>query len=657
MDKIHIQFKESDYKIYHGYCSKYFESHDTLRKQSIHAFLDLYEKGIIPVEEQDISTARSILQAKCEDIRRSSARIPTNDDAPAISHLKACSDLLVFCNDVEKIFRILTKQPVGANYLMILGTFSRILDENQVAFSPESYRVDADSIEALARPLADCIRERIGPDRHWRSVLRELTFIAARFNHLHAEHRFDLDVTMVVAPFVISRFYKDVDSREILSALPAIFEESDLEEFEAFLDRTPDAPSTVQSSDIDWNAIIPPLKVLTDAMATQRGHGSRDLPRTPEATLLITSYGLLDSGTGSLSTQPDLTPMIPPADGVRRLDVTVSPYATTQVTAPVRSGDAPGIVKESPYGSLAKYPVKQYMPVIIGIAVIIIFIVGTLMITTGGNLMGGNSSSGGKSVGGNTSGWNLFGDANSTGWNWFGFWNNTNATMSIKKNTTPTKATVTKPPKVTAKPTTKVTIKVTATPAPKAYSSTEVGNHLLEIAFGPTNSKIVKANKSLMSISLSGSSSDSDIDRLNTFIETFNLYSATTKIATNLNVMGKGDIPLVFMPDEGLAQINPDLIVVQYRDVTTGAHYLVVTHEKTYINSDLNGVARNRWLLRGVLVNMGFYGETVKYPDSLFYAEITPAMEPSMIDWKAIQLMYGTKVNMGMTKAQVKALY
>ena len=58
MKKIQIQFNESDYKVYHNYCLKYYQVHDTARRQSIHAFLDLYEKNLLIVEEQDIRPAR-----------------------------------------------------------------------------------------------------------------------------------------------------------------------------------------------------------------------------------------------------------------------------------------------------------------------------------------------------------------------------------------------------------------------------------------------------------------------------------------------------------------------------------------------------------------------------------------------------------------------
>ena len=70
MEKIQIQFNESDYKVYYDYCLKYYRVHDDVRKQSVHAFLDLFEKGIIPVEAQDIRQARQFLAGKCDDLKK-----------------------------------------------------------------------------------------------------------------------------------------------------------------------------------------------------------------------------------------------------------------------------------------------------------------------------------------------------------------------------------------------------------------------------------------------------------------------------------------------------------------------------------------------------------------------------------------------------------
>jgi hypothetical protein len=77
---------------------------------------------------------------------------------------------------------------------------------------------------------------------------------------------------------------------------------------------------------------------------------------------------------------------------------------------------------------------------------------------------------------------------------------------------------------------------------------------------------------------------------------------------------------------------------------------------KTYIDSDLTGNQRDYWTLRALLYNLGFTGETSKYPDSLFYAGSTNATQLSTIDWDALQLMYGSKITNGMSKSSVRGI-
>ncbi len=628
MEKIQIQFTESDYKIYHYYCLRYYQVHDPVRKQSLHAFLDLFEKGIIPVKEQDIRQARQFLSGKCDDLKKEHDGTSGEGEKTTLLQMRICSDLLLLCEDLEKIYRLIQKQGVVANYLMILGTFSKVIEENKNLQLSGIYDLDSDVIESLARPLVTAIRMRLGTDRHWRSVLRELTFIAARFNQRSYEPRFDLDIIQLVAPVVVSHFNKDVQTREILSVLPSYLEESELEEFEAFLNRTPDLLKDYQEGDIDWDAIHEPLEVVASAVAAQRDQWSQGRLKISDYYSLVPPKGTQSPDSelypaGAISpSQPDLLQ----AMGSRTFDVAVSP----DLPAPVV--DTPVVYPPSDFVSdmvALKPRIKPFMPVIIGVAVILLFIVGTAFI--------------------------------SGEWDFLG--NTTNSTTgALKTTTSTTKATATPTPKATtAKPTatptpTATTAKPTAPPTPtlQSYSSADIGNHLVEIAFGPDNSGIQKPNKSLVAVSCSGTYTDSDVVLLNNFISQFNDYSSTTKISHNVEFGGLGDIPLNFLPADSLNQIKVDATTSVYKDAQTGTYYFIRTNEKTYVNSDLKGDERKRWILRAALFNLGFLGESAKYSDSLFYAGTNKATQLSAIDLKALQLMYGRKITIGMTKSTVK---
>lgn len=618
MEKIQIQFNESDYTTYHDYCLKYYQVRDTGRRQAIHAFLELYTKGILIVEEQDLRPALRFLTEKCNELKVEKERAAGGDAAVA-TRARLCFDLLAFLDDLEKIYRLIKKQGIVPNYVMLLATFSNVIEEMRDAAAVGLYDVDRTLIEALATPLAGMIRKRLGTNRQWQSVLKELSFIATRFCQKFPEPAFDAEIVQLVAPSVVAHFNKDVAVKEIFAALSACYEECELEEFESLLNRTPEALKYDQEADIGWDAITEPLRKVSAEVIRQRERLAREASTLADPALLMA----LGSGGDDRPTPAVSSPLGKPVlHGGKTFDIAVTADGSTQVESPIKAyplADEP--VKSPDFGAL-----KPYVPLIIGFAIIVLFIAGTMF---------------------------LSGD-------WVPFGNTTNATSTGQKNVTVAKttakpaATTAKPAATTAKPAA-TTAKPTATPTAKVYSASDIGNHLLDIAFGPDNSKLEKSNKTLISLSISGSYSDSDVQHLKEFIDDFNVNSATTKLSTNLNLQGQGDIPIFFIPEEGLLQVDTNSRTDEFRDTDTGKYYIITTTEKVYVNSDLSGAARKKWLVRSALTKMGFLGETYKYTDSIFYTNANSAIEPNSIDWKAVQLMFGKKITWGMTKAQVKS--
>jgi len=625
MNKIQIQFKESDYKIYHDYCLRYFQVQDIVRKQSIHALLDLYEKGVIAIGEQDLRPARQFLSERCSDLKKDRNGSHDEGDSTMLLQMRVCSDLLLLLDDLEKIFRLLNKRGVVANYVMILATFSKVIDENRNSQVVDRYDLDSGMIESLARPLAEIIRLRLGTDRDWRSVVRALTYIAARFNQKYPEPKFDRDIVQLIGPAVVSHFNKDVDPREILPILSSGFEEAELEEFESLLSRTPDLLKKDQDAEINWDSLFEPLNTIAGIVAEQRGQWIKDQAKISDPFLLVPLTGTQNPDTlrsmehGVMLSQSG----VPERNAAKTFDIAVSPDFPTRMESPVETYPVPD-------PSPVKQKIQPFIPVIIGVAIIILFIFGTLAVS---------------------------GD-----WSSLGLGNSTNSSNVTTTNTTPIK-TATPAPKVTTKkptatPTPKATTaKVTATPTPKSYSSTEIGNHLVDIAFGPDNSKIVKPTKDRIAISYSGSYGDNDVTLLNDFIQEFNSYSSTLKISENINYNSPADITLHFLPQEALSQVKQDGNEVISKDYQTGTYYFVKTDKETYINGDLTESSRNRWILRAILYDLGFLGESAKYSDSLFYTGSTKAERLSAIDLKALQFMYGKKITKGMTRSSVKALF
>ena len=624
MDRIQIQFREKDYKIYYNYCLRYYQVHDAVRKQSIQAFLDLFVKGYVPVEEQDIKQTRQFISGKCDELKRERRRAPQEDDIAIPLKLLVCADLLIFIDDLEKIYRLLKRQGVVTSYLMILATFSKVIEEIRNAPAAGIYDIKNEVIEALANPLAEIIRIRLGTDRNWHSVLRELTFIAARFNQKYPEPKFDLDILQLVGPAVVAHFNKDVDPREVLSVVTSCYEECELEEFESLLDRTPEVLKIDQEADIDWEAIIYPLTVMADAVEEQRDQWSQGMLKLPEHYLPVSPTAMQPAEAGSYPVGPVLQPTsgLPQATGYRTFDIAVS----SELPSPTDSLEiSPHYEEWNPLSDvpLIKSKIRPLMPIFVGIVVILLFIIGTTMVSG----------------------------------NWTPLGNKTNTTVAVSVKPTTVLSTATPTAQPSATPTT-TTAQPSATPlaAPPSYSSYEIGNHLTEIAFGPDNSVITKPTKNLLEVAISGNYEKDDLDLLKNFISQFNENSDTIKISQNIDVNGQGDIWLYFLPDYMLNQINVDNRTAVFKDYETGTYQFIQTGERTYVNSNIKGNFRKRWVLRAVLYNLGFYGETAYYFDSLFYAGANSAYKLSDIDLKALNLMYGKKIVNGMTKSNVKSV-
>jgi hypothetical protein len=603
MEKIQIPVNVSEFKVYYDYCLKYYQVHDTVRKQSIHAFLDLYMKGIIPVENQDIRQVHDLFAGKCNELKKEQNAPGRESNTTMLFQLRVCSDILLFIEDLEKMYRLIVKQGVVANYLLILGTFSKIIEEDESSHFSVKYDLKDEVIESLAYPLAEIIRRRLGNTPLWNSIVRELIGIATQFNHRSSELKFDLDILKLIAPAVVAFFHKDIPSRKILAILPSYFEEHELDEFETLLRQAP-GQNTDLDANINWETIQGPLEVVTSTVGLQRYQWSQGILKISDQYSPAPPTGMISYDGGPYPvTSPSPTFLSPMhANGLKTFDIVVSPDGTVQAT-PFQvnppSGTAPG-----------KTGLMPFIPIIIGVAVILIII--------------------------------------SAGIFFSGYLDHPIAikTINSTKNSTIILPTAIQVPTKSATP----------TPTPQRYSSYDIGSHLLEIAFGPDNDVIKKSTKDRLVVSLFGLYNESDVILVNIFIGQFNNYSSTTKISENIHFEGPSDIVLDLAPPTILSQINNDKnTTVYFRDPQTDTWYFVFTPQKTVVNSDLKGIERKRWILRAILYNLGFYGETARYSDSLFYAAANNASQLNDIDLKALQLMYGKKITNGMNKDDMRS--
>lgn len=236
-----------------------------------------------------------------------------------------------------------------------------------------------------------------------------------------------------------------------------------------------------------------------------------------------------------------------------------------------------------------------------------------------------------------------------------------------------TKATATKAAAATTKATAKTTTAATARPTTTtpSYTTAQIYQHLISIAFSADNIKISKVYTTTEKIALAGSYTDEDRAVLNAFRQQFNSGLSTTTQISEPSSGDQGNVIIKFLPGTSLESlatdtsyntINGKQIISRDGNGTICSIYRTINYQSTasnnvYVNDDLTGDKRAHYTLRGLLYYMGFPGESPTYQDSMFYSEPNTNSNLSVIDAKAVQLMYGSKITNGMTVSNIKAMY
>jgi hypothetical protein len=247
----------------------------------------------------------------------------------------------------------------------------------------------------------------------------------------------------------------------------------------------------------------------------------------------------------------------------------------------------------------------------------------------------------------------------------------TSAAPSVQPTATSTivlgSAPVPPPPKVISSETTALPEFIPESTVTQAlYSTNDIYKHFVDIAFSPDYPTINKWNKELVHVAITGNYDSKDIKTINNFLQVFNNYSSTTKLPKEVQQSETlGDIVIYFLPESSLNNINfdaswkisknPENGTINFIYKTNPVQYGVSTHT-AYINSDVKGNARTHWIVRSLLFELGFPGETGMYPDSIFYSGSDTTTSLSKIDLKALELMYGTKISNGMSLNKIRDL-
>lgn len=169
----------------------------------------------------------------------------------------------------------------------------------------------------------------------------------------------------------------------------------------------------------------------------------------------------------------------------------------------------------------------------------------------------------------------------------------------------------------------------------------------MDLAFGVDTLTINKNIPGVISTVTAGSG---DKELIEKFILEFNDLSPSEKISENLKEGEMADLRIKFIPQDGMKDISSYDKVFKSNNVITSK----IISDTLYINNNLKGEERNHTILRSLYFIAGVKGNTLTYPDSLFYAGDNNTTRLAPLDEKALELLFGRGIENGMSVDDVK---
>ena len=220
---------------------------------------------------------------------------------------------------------------------------------------------------------------------------------------------------------------------------------------------------------------------------------------------------------------------------------------------------------------------------------------------------------------------------------------------------------VTLTPAPTTAPTTEIPLNETftplSTPTPIGLSSEDINLHFMDVAFGSGNLFLERLPLSSKRTTISlNAGIESDKEVIESFAVKFNTLSQSNRLFENTKDGQSGDIRIKFLSPEGLEAIDltAEMGWLNREFTRDGITCSKIKGYDIYLNSNMEGEQRTHYLLRSLLYTLGFKGDSLRYPDSIFSYPENTATELSFLDEKALQVMYGLGMDNGMTVDDVK---
>jgi hypothetical protein len=184
---------------------------------------------------------------------------------------------------------------------------------------------------------------------------------------------------------------------------------------------------------------------------------------------------------------------------------------------------------------------------------------------------------------------------------------------------------------------------------PPHITSDEIKTHFLDIALGVESFGI---NKRIPKDISMDSSIASDRELVQNFILEFNDLSTSQNIFENIKTGTMGDLKIHFVNQEGMKYLPSDHKKFKSNDIINAI--IDSDNNLIYINNDLIGDKRNHTILRSLYYSIGVKGDTLAYPDSLFYYADNNNTQLTLLDKKAIEILFGKGIWNGMYVDDIK---
>jgi hypothetical protein len=196
----------------------------------------------------------------------------------------------------------------------------------------------------------------------------------------------------------------------------------------------------------------------------------------------------------------------------------------------------------------------------------------------------------------------------------------------------------------------------------------KITQHLIDIAFGRDNSNLILLKKDRKYLLwFDAEYTAKDIKNVLHFAQDFNNLSFTTQYEDETVMTGelKNNYQIVpyyyynikIVPKQYLENYKKDNYNSSKEEMLKDSHGEMIgflSNDYVYLWNGLNESDRTYYLKKALLWSIGIHGESTTYPDSNFYTKVNTSTTLSDLDKEVIKMMYGGRLNEGMSVDEVR---